>query len=195
MQMKKTIIKKGILYLTVIVFMSSCGSLSISQKRYSNGLNISWFSGKDNKQETKKELTKKKTKENTISELSNSTEIVSESELLVNEEITHNDPVVLESNLFENHKEILVKERKELPVQSFQSVESSSKNIGKMKRKMILKNSPKIKQIVESTHQSGALKGIGWVFIVIGILFLLLINIVLGALLMLLGLVFVLAGS
>ena len=39
--------------LTAILF-SSCGSISISQKRYSNGLNIAWFSGKDDVQDTKK---------------------------------------------------------------------------------------------------------------------------------------------
>ena len=33
----------------MIVLLSSCGSLSITQKRYSRGLNIDWFSAKDEK--------------------------------------------------------------------------------------------------------------------------------------------------
>jgi uncharacterized membrane protein YqaE (UPF0057 family) len=31
----------------VLILLSSCGSLSITQKRYSRGLNIDWFAGKD----------------------------------------------------------------------------------------------------------------------------------------------------
>jgi hypothetical protein len=194
--MKKTNIKKVILVLTVVFLLSSCGSLSISQKRYSNGLNISWFAGKENKQETKREVVKKKSKEITIiSESTNSTEIVSESNLTTKEEKPFSEPEVSELNLNESQENILVKESKETIRLFSNSNESNSKNIGKMKRKMLLKNTPKIKQLIDSTHESGALKGIGWVFIVIGIIFILLINIILGALLMLLGLVFVLAGS
>lgn len=33
----------------VMVLLSSCGSLSITQKRYSRGLNIDWFTAKDEK--------------------------------------------------------------------------------------------------------------------------------------------------
>ena len=33
----------------VMVLLSSCGSLSITQKRYSHGLNIDWFTAKDEK--------------------------------------------------------------------------------------------------------------------------------------------------
>lgn len=43
--MKKT---NGILaFAALMILLSSCGSLSISQKRYSRGLNIDWFSKKD----------------------------------------------------------------------------------------------------------------------------------------------------
>ncbi len=41
---------KHILILSaVMVLLSSCGSLSITQKRYSRGLNIDWFTAKDEK--------------------------------------------------------------------------------------------------------------------------------------------------
>jgi len=49
--------------LPAIIFallLSSCGSLSISQKRYSRGLNIDLFSSKDEKQEVKAKKTVKK---------------------------------------------------------------------------------------------------------------------------------------
>ena len=40
-------------YISIIAIMafilSSCGSLSISQKRYSKGLNIDWFAAKEDK--------------------------------------------------------------------------------------------------------------------------------------------------
>jgi hypothetical protein len=42
---------------------------------------------------------------------------------------------------------------------------------------------------------NGALRGIGWVLIILGLLFLLIISILIGALLLLLGLVFVIAGA
>lgn len=41
--------KHFIIVSAVLILLSSCGSLSISQKRYSRGLNIDWFAGKDEK--------------------------------------------------------------------------------------------------------------------------------------------------
>ena len=58
----KSNIKKLSIFTLAILLLSSCGSLSISQKRYSNGLNIDWFAGKDKKAESPKVA--KKTKKN-----------------------------------------------------------------------------------------------------------------------------------
>jgi uncharacterized membrane protein YqaE (UPF0057 family) len=58
----KSNIKKLSIFTIAILLLSSCGSLSISQKRYSNGLNIDWFAGKDKKAESPKVA--KKTKKN-----------------------------------------------------------------------------------------------------------------------------------
>lgn len=44
----------------MLILLSSCGSLSITQKRYSRGLNIDWFSGKDAKTVVAKKSPKKK---------------------------------------------------------------------------------------------------------------------------------------
>lgn len=46
-------ISKYILFvLSAAIILSSCSSLSVSQKRYSRGLNIDWFASKDKKKET-----------------------------------------------------------------------------------------------------------------------------------------------
>jgi hypothetical protein len=58
----KSNIKTLSIFTIVILLFSSCGSLSISQKRYSNGLNIDWFAGKDKKADSPKVA--KKTKKN-----------------------------------------------------------------------------------------------------------------------------------
>jgi len=58
----KSNIKNLSIFTIVILLFSSCGSLSISQKRYSNGLNIDWFAGKDKKADSPKVT--KKTKKN-----------------------------------------------------------------------------------------------------------------------------------
>ncbi|HEY1047191.1 MAG TPA: YqaE/Pmp3 family membrane protein [Bacteroidia bacterium] len=55
--MKKT---NGILaFAALMILLSSCGSLSISQKRYSRGLNIDWFSKKDEPRKTPQPKIKK----------------------------------------------------------------------------------------------------------------------------------------
>ncbi len=54
-------IQKIGLFLALIIFLSSCGSLSITRMRYNRGLNIDWFSGKEDaaKATVKKEKAKK----------------------------------------------------------------------------------------------------------------------------------------
>jgi uncharacterized membrane protein YqaE (UPF0057 family) len=46
----------------MVFFLSSCGSLSISQKRYSRGLNIGWFSPKEEKGAAQKASVRKSRK-------------------------------------------------------------------------------------------------------------------------------------
>jgi hypothetical protein len=64
----KSNIKTLSIFTIVILLFSSCGSLSISQKRYSNGLNIDWFAGKDKKAESPK-VAKKSIKNNQVAVL------------------------------------------------------------------------------------------------------------------------------
>ncbi len=58
----KSNFKKLSIFTIAVLLLSACGSISISQKRYSNGLNIDWFAGKDKKAESTKVA--KKTKKN-----------------------------------------------------------------------------------------------------------------------------------
>lgn len=55
--------KHIIIFAALLIFLSSCGSLSISKKRYSRGFNIDWFSSKDDvaKAPVKKEKNKPET--------------------------------------------------------------------------------------------------------------------------------------
>lgn len=57
-------------YISIIAimafFLSSCGSLSISQKRYSRGLNINWFAAKEDKGAAQKVSVRKSKKVESI---------------------------------------------------------------------------------------------------------------------------------
>jgi hypothetical protein len=59
--MKQSLFNLGLI-LTLTVLFSSCGSISITQKRYSNGLNIDWFTAKDKKQDVHNQTPKRKAK-------------------------------------------------------------------------------------------------------------------------------------
>jgi uncharacterized membrane protein YqaE (UPF0057 family) len=54
--------KHLIIVSAMLILLSSCGSLSISQKRYSRGLNIDWFAGKDDQKQTTTKVARKQSK-------------------------------------------------------------------------------------------------------------------------------------
>lgn len=54
--------KHFIIVSAVLILLSSCGSLSISQKRYSRGLNIDWFAGKDDQKQSTTKAARKPSK-------------------------------------------------------------------------------------------------------------------------------------
>lgn len=189
--MKKLNFKNGFIYLTAVLILSSCGSLSISQKRYSNGLNISWFSAKDSKQEVKKEPKKKNEvylAENSKEEIK--VEKVEEAPQVKTEIPEMNLPIKVSETIHQEESANL-SQQKALSKKELRQ----EKRIEKLANKLEKSRIPIIKNVVDETQSSGALKGIGWVFIIIGILFILVISILLGVIFMLLGLVFVLAGS
>jgi hypothetical protein len=91
--MKKIILNLSFITILTILF-SSCGSISITQKRYSNGLNIDWFAAKDKKDNTQNQTLKRKAKSNPSNSLTKQTE--------TNENEFVNDFQTSEFNLNEN---------------------------------------------------------------------------------------------
>ncbi len=176
--------------LTAILF-SSCGSISISQKRYSNGLNIAWFSGKDDVKDTKKTTKKSHTKP---VETIQTTVIAAEDEVLVAapevgdnsfESVVSDAPVVVLDEKKDN--QVTKASQKELAADK--QTQKQIRKINKLQKALQLSK-------VQETHDgSGALKTIGWIFIILGIIFVLIISILIGVLFMLLGLLFVIAGK
>lgn len=76
---------------------------------------------------------------------------------------------------------------------------AANKRDSSLKTKIVNSNKNKLKDAKTNSSSnddegSGALRVIGWVFLILGILILLVVSILVGALLMLLGLVFVIAG-
>lgn len=97
-------IKNFAIFTLAIMLLSSCGSISISQKRYSNGLNIDWFAGKDKKSEPAK-VTKR-------------TKKAEPSKTVVNQNDEKHEAVATDW-FAENNTEAEVLINNEAPVQSF----------------------------------------------------------------------------
>ncbi|MCC6819082.1 MAG: hypothetical protein IT245_09340 [Bacteroidia bacterium] len=168
--------------------ISSCGSLSISQKRYSNGLNLNWFGAKEDKLASNQSTTKKKSKKVKSTALniplSDSTQFIVD-----NVEVsTLNNQLAIPPTNVVNAEKIRVKNlKRQILIYKFNPIQHSAKT--QLTEKY---NAP---ESSSSTHESGGLKFIGWFLIILGLIFLLVINIVVGLLFMLLGLLFVVAGS
>lgn len=174
------------------ILLSSCGSISITQKRYSNGLNIAWFQGKD---EPRAEPKKRQVKPAPVvpSAISNT-------------ETSEEDPVV-NINSVETKEALVVSTPLEIPanieaaVINQKSVVSAPAAFTAKQEKRIEKRLNKMNALLkplkvqQTDDGSGALRSIGWVLIILGLIFLLIISILLGVLLMLLGLLFVIAGK
>ncbi|MFM6983814.1 MAG: hypothetical protein ACKOXF_06760 [Chitinophagaceae bacterium] len=172
------------------ILFSSCGSLSISQKRYSNGLNISWFSGKD---EVKATPIKKKKQEalNSVASNNDIKEIVHEPVVLTEELDEHE---ILQSQVAESDFTIVSSEQ-HLNKVNLNKVNKTEKGENKIKKINNLKKAIQLTKVQESNDGGGALKTIGWIFIILGIIFILIVSILIGVLFMLLGLLFVIAGK
>lgn len=69
------------IFAILALLLSSCGSLSISQKRYSRGLNFDWFASKDGNANDNQKTTKKPRKEaQKVAEDNNTTSYVTETQ-------------------------------------------------------------------------------------------------------------------
>lgn len=186
---------KTLLFTALIaILFSSCGSLSIGSKRYSRGLNISWFSGKDEaKKHSNKDSEKKKTElalkedKQSLSEKSNLDE-TDYSELNLSK-----TPDVVQTNTLQNLEASKNSSKNSELKSAYQGskTDASNKLLLKKINKKIEKLSPKSST---ETHESSGLDVIGWILIILGLLILLLASIALGVILLLLGLLFVVVG-
>jgi Flp pilus assembly protein TadB len=171
----------------VLVLFSSCQQrLSISKKYHSFGWNIA-LESKQDKIEKSATPPKRKKKETTNSESLTQKQDILEEKLIFSA-VKNNK----ESELFEQlntNKSFEVLKTKE--VSSVTNYES--KKVPQFFKNQLIKKAQK--QGIKETHESGALKTLGWILIILGLIFILIISILLGFLLCLLGLLFILVGK
>ncbi len=174
------------------ILFSSCGSLSISQKRYSNGLNISWFGGKDEVKATpakkKKQEVSKSVAENTVAEPVAAEPIVT----YALEEVEA--AIVIPVNNEVKSLVVIGNEQHSKSV-TLNTSKETQKVVKHVRKVNALKKALQLTKVQETHDGGGALKTIGWIFIILGIIFVLIVSILIGVLFMLLGLLFVIAGK
>lgn len=174
------------------ILFSSCGSLSISQKRYSNGLNISWFGGKDEVKATpskkKKYVESKSLAENIVAE-----PVVAEPVVTYAVEEVETE-VAIPLNNEDKSSAVIGNEQHSKSVKLSNSKETQ-KAVKQVRKVNALKKALQLSKVQETHDGGGALKTIGWIFIILGIIFILIVSILIGVLFMLLGLLFVIAGK
>jgi Flp pilus assembly protein TadB len=177
-----------ILFIAIIlVLVSSCQQrLSISKKYHSFGWNIA-LESKQEKMKKSAKPPKRKKKETTDSEsLTQKQDVVEEK--LIFSAVKNNQ----ESELFEQFK--INKSFDVLKTKQVSSVTNfESKKAPQFLKNQLIKKAQK--QGIKETHESGALKTLGWILIILGLIFILIISILLGFMLCLLGLLFILVGK
>lgn len=191
MKLNKTLLTTAIL----TVFLSSCGSLNIGTKRYSRGLNISWFSNKEKvKQnsgkpadERKTELASKPVKETEVENgpIENGETIAEATDIVAS---THQSAT--SNSKLDVRKPQLLSEKR-----SMKQAEKTEKKQNALIKKIHKINQKLSPESIDSTHESSGLGVIGWILIILGLLVLLVASILLGIILMLLGLLFVVVGK
>lgn len=186
--------KLNYLFGVLAILLSSCGSISITQKRYSNGLNITWFQGKDEARATPKKRTSKPAPAPATQSAAATAETVTD----VPVADTYNSEATEVADL--NTPEVIPANIKATNITQKSAVNAPA-NLTEKQQKRIEKRLNKVNALLkplkvqQTDDGGGALRSIGWVLIIIGLIFLLIVSILLGALLMLLGLLFVIAGK
>lgn len=193
--MKIASIKLISILFAIPLLISSCGSISISQKRYSNGLNISLFAGKDNEKPRTTKVYVKNTETSVASKIDNKVDNIDLDNVDVQDVTIENEVTAQVQEMVTVNPNAQLQVSKEYKV----SVKSDKKAIkanfkdlkGKIQKTVRAeKLSP---TSVDQTHGSG-LATVGWILIILGLIFLLIINIIVGLLIMLVGLLFVING-
>lgn len=180
--------KSIILNLSLFVFLISIQSCSIQKRVHLPGYHVEWNQSKS----------KKKVKGGTES---NDSELAVKPQ--IKKELTENKENLIE--LINQKVDLKVTEKSLKKEITNQSSNTSKKSIKKNKKVKLDKSNTliklksktfesKIQKVASDGSGSSALNAIGWVFIIIGIIILLLLSLVLGIVLMLLGLLFVIAG-
>jgi thiol:disulfide interchange protein len=171
----------------VLVLFSSCQQrLSISKKYHSFGWNIA-LESKQDKTEKSVTPTKRKKKEQIISESLTQKQDLPEEKPIFSAVKNEQEAELIEQ--FKINKSFDVLKTKQV---------SSVTNYESKKTPQFLKNQQikkAQKQGIKETHESGALKTLGWILIILGLIFILIISILLGFMLCLLGLLFILVGK
>ncbi|MEZ4803974.1 MAG: YqaE/Pmp3 family membrane protein [Bacteroidia bacterium] len=137
----------------IAILLSSCGSLSISQKRYSRGLNIDWFSAKDDN--GGKKTPKPKKEKNTKTIIQNET-IAADANVTIDEEDVKEE-LAKESIVEEEVQNDIVSSTQSRQKHSFlksnKSLDNNFESSSDVSKKSNF-NSPKIKETLNSTHSS-----------------------------------------
>ena len=177
-----------ILFIAVIlVLVSSCQQrLSISKKYHSFGWNIA-LESKQDKTEKSVTPTKRKKKEQIISESLTQKQDLPEEKPIFSAVKNEQEALIAEQIIFNKSSENLKTS------ESISDKTYYSKKAPQYLQNKLLKKAHK--QGVKETNESGALKTLGWILIVIGLIFILIVSILLGFLFCLLGLLFILVGK
>ncbi|MBP5994510.1 MAG: hypothetical protein KA736_02320 [Crocinitomicaceae bacterium] len=180
--------KITVLYIISIIFLGSC---SIEKRLYRPGYNVEWKSSKISASTIKNDdssteliVIENKTKKASSSDKVQIKCIPSKENQLEIENICRQSEV-----LSENHNE--TDQRK------IDEVKSKLKtiNVNGLKKLKTISNKKISKTETKSGDGNGALKGIGWFFIIIGTIMVIFVSILIGILLMLLGLLFFVVGK
>lgn len=154
------LIRTSIVIFTAAFFLSSCGSLSVSKKRYSRGLNIDWFSSRDDAGKSqpikKKERVSKSVQNNSPAKTGAIAEesgvyVFSETEPIEN---LHTDLALTDYKPLINEKEInrKISKHKEAGKVTFLQ-KMAAKKIGRVVRKHTV-ISPETNQTTTAVHAS-----------------------------------------
>lgn len=181
--------RKNLLFIAIgLIFFTSCQQrLSITKKYHSFGWNIALESNQKNIPETQIKKNSKKNPKNKLFE-KDKQENLKENQVF---------SAIINDN---NNTDLKTQEFVSQSVEKYNSLKGKNiqkKNIQKKKQTLVenkILNKIKYKE-VKKTNQSGALSTIGWIFIILGIIFILIISIGLGVLFCLLGLLFILVGK
>ena len=186
--------KKNILFLTVcLIFFASC---TIEKRLYRPGWNInssftlkSGHSKNNIAKNVEEDIQNQNTSETRIgSKTINHETKPDDVPQIIHIETSHSDETHTKEDHFIN-REI----SNSLKVSSL-SVRSNNYLSTQPAREIKKSSQQKMKSKTESSSGNGAIKGIGWFFIILGIIIVLFVSILIGILLMLLGLLFFVVG-